>query len=157
MKKTTGNETEKQMPVEQRCLVLPLPCPFCGGDAAIADAGYNHWAVRCKDSKNCSGQGLRSYDRRAAFDAWNRRQNADELVDPDRECDHKYAAAGLNTGRCIKCDAVRHFQTNDERIRGGREARIQFDGLSPSDGAACVCPAWARCKRGSSPLWKYQK
>ena len=21
---------------------------------------------------------------------------------------------------------------------------------------ACVCPAWARCKWGSSPLWKYQ-
>lgn len=20
----------------------------------------------------------------------------------------------------------------------------------------CVCPAWARCKWGSSPLWKYQ-
>jgi hypothetical protein len=41
----------------------------------------------------------------------------DELRDavrayPDRECEHKYAAAGLNTGRCIKCDTVKHFQTN---------------------------------------------
>ena len=44
-----------------------------------------------------------------------------------------------------------------ERIHGGMEARIQFDGLSPLDDASCVCPAWARCKRGSSPLWKYQK
>jgi hypothetical protein len=36
--------------------------------------------------------------------------------------------------------AAEHFVFSGptlERIRGGMEARIQFDGLSPSDGAAC--------------------
>lgn len=30
------------------------------------------------------------------------------------ECSHQYASAGLNTGRCIKCDAVKVFLPNSQ-------------------------------------------
>lgn len=53
-----------------------LPCPFCGGlDVRMEDAGFNHFAVRCKD---CLAQGKRDYDESAATAEWNRRAPAED-------------------------------------------------------------------------------
>jgi len=51
------------------------PCPFCGGtNVYVADAGFNHFAVRCK-TIGCGGQGRRNYDKENAIQGWNRRAN----------------------------------------------------------------------------------
>lgn len=93
---TNTNTPEAKQPASAGCiprLVRPLSssgeadCPKCHGHGSVARHNADWTCHRC---------------------------GFHELVDPDRECDHKYAAAGLNTGRCIKCDAVKHFQTNRE-------------------------------------------
>ena len=51
------------------------PCPFCGGtEVKMANAGFNHTAIRCQNDK-CNAQGLRDYDPIKAIEAWNRRPN----------------------------------------------------------------------------------
>lgn len=55
------------------------PCPFCGGrDVYVSDAGFNHFAVRCRN-KGCEGQGKRDYEKTSAILAWNTREVSDKL------------------------------------------------------------------------------
>jgi hypothetical protein len=53
----------------------------------------------------------------------------------------------------IHLESLDTFLTNDiGHPRRGRKPEFKQERYSPLDGASCVCPAWARCKWGSSPL-----
>lgn len=68
--KKCEKDKRERSPVEHGVI---KPCPFCGGDNShVEDAGFNHFAVRCRNGE-CKGQGLRDYDKQKAIDAWNKR------------------------------------------------------------------------------------
>ena len=54
-----------------------MPCPFCGGEAAIMNMGYPHW-VYCTDcGAQVHGRVIGDDGEKASIEAWNRRVDED--------------------------------------------------------------------------------
>lgn len=83
----------------------PMPCPFCGGEAAITSTLYgypaSHW-VKCG---NCGACSTNYSNRGSALTAWNTRANADaRLVEALEEARTALSITRTNVmteiGRC---------------------------------------------------------
>lgn len=90
---------------ERGTLKLILPCPFCGGRAAVEEVGngpYVRFSVGCTTDGDCDGicmgyQSLTTFDRRSeAIAAWNRRSDDEWAKKWHETCETMMTMAGLS-------------------------------------------------------------
>lgn len=103
--------------MSEEIVPLPLPCPFCGSPAELAEFSNGTQQVRCTDRRGCGATGRRSGDGPAeAVRRWNQRFYP---------ALGEYGIAGLGPGAI-----VRPFHNPKQRILVREVLGREFVGIS---------------------------
>lgn len=130
-----GVEQQNAATAPQRSsLKLILPCPFCGGLAAIEEVGDGasvRFSVGCKtdgdETDICMGyQSLTTFNRRSdAIDAWNKRPDDEWAKKWHETCEVMMTVAGLSSSGSPR-EMLAEFQAWAAQCENTKNAQSNF-------------------------------